>query len=246
MKIVIAEDDLTSRKVLSHFTSMLPSYEIVGEAKNGEELIRHVVACQPDVAIVDIQMPLINGMDAIKACRVLCPNLQVIFITGNEDYAVEAFGISAADYIIKPIEFERFKQALERASNIAKANQTKTNSASTMSPKNNEKKLVLNHYNSITIIPFDEILFIEKVERKTYIHTKTKVYQNSLSLTELLNDLSADFVHSHRSYIVNVHLITNIESHGQTYYAYFLNYKEPAKVSKHQIKQIKHILNKHG
>lgn len=238
MKIVIAEDDLTSRKVLNHFISKLPSYQVVGEAKNGEELISKIITEKPDLAIVDIEMPVLNGMEAIKYCKSLFPELQVIFTTGHDWYAVEAFGISAVDYIIKPIEYDRFVQAIDKVSKVQVGK-----SEVGVSSKNNEKKLVLQHYSSVTIIPHDEIIFIEKVERKTFIHTRMKVYQNSESLTDLLEKLPYGFVQSHRSYIVNINQLTNIESLGQTYYAYFKDYLEPAKVSKHQIKEIQKMLN---
>lgn len=122
MKVLIAEDDLTSRKLLRHFISGLPNVEIVGEVTNGEELIRCTVTEKPDLALVDIGMPLLNGMEAIKSCKKLLPALQVIFITGCDQFALEAFSIRAIDYILKPIEKDRFYDALERASRALNCN----------------------------------------------------------------------------------------------------------------------------
>ncbi|MFV2047038.1 LytTR family DNA-binding domain-containing protein [Metabacillus litoralis] len=239
MKVVIAEDDLPSRKILSLFLSKMPSYQIVGEANNGEELIRYIVTEKPDIALVDIELPLINGMDAIKSCKKLLPNLQIIFITGNDEYALEAFGVNAVDYIIKPIEFDRFKHALQRASHMVIKEEELVEDPSS---KKQENKLVLKYYNNITVIPTNDIYYIEKQERKTFIHTSNKVYQSSLSLEELLDKLPDNFVQSHRSNIVNVSQIEYIESHGQTYFAKFSGYKEPARISKLQLKSIQTII----
>ncbi len=240
MKIVIAEDDHTSRKVLEHFISALPDYSIVGKAEHGEELIRYLVTERPDIAIVDIGLPLMSGMDAIKSCKSLLPHLQVIFLTGHDQYAVEALGINAADYIVKPIDFGRLKQALDRAVLLSKSVPPPVPEG--IPSKGNDKKLVLKHYNSYSIIQFDEIVFIEKVDRKTLIHTKMKVFSYTEPLSDLLKKLSSEFVQSHRSYIINMNYLSNIESIGQSYYAVFHSHDQKAKISKHQIKEVQRIL----
>ncbi|WP_456273226.1 LytR/AlgR family response regulator transcription factor [Bacillus sp. AK031] len=240
-KIVIAEDDLASRKVLSLFISKTADYEIVAEAVNGEELIRHLIVEKPDIAIVDIGMPLLNGMEAIKSCKELLPDLQVIFLTGHDEYAMEAFDINAADYIIKPIERGRLIKALDRASLLGSAEQQ----GKSDKREQNDRKLVLKHYNNFSIIPFEEIIFIEKIDRKTSIHTKANVYQNTESLSDLLQELSSDFIQAHRSYIINMKHLSNIEARGQSYYASFLNYSKKAKISKHHLKEVRNKLNHH-
>jgi two-component system, LytTR family, response regulator len=241
-KVVIAEDDLTSRKVLNHFISKTTGYEIVAEAKNGEELIRYLIVEKPDIAIVDIGMPLLNGMEAIKSCKELMPNLQVIFLTGHDEYAMEAFDINAADYIIKPVERTRLIKALDRASLLLGSAEQQ---AKPDKRKENVRKLVLKHYNNFSIIPYEDIIFIEKMDRKTSIHTKGNVYQNTEALSDLLNDLSSDFIQAHRSYIINLKHLSNIEARGQSYYASFLNYSEKAKISKHHLKEVRDKLNNH-
>lgn len=81
MRVLIAEDNAPSRKLLKHLIKPLENYQIVGEAVNGEDLINKVMTEKPDLVIVDINMPLLNGMEAVKSCKKMIPSLQVIFTT---------------------------------------------------------------------------------------------------------------------------------------------------------------------
>lgn len=236
MKIVIAEDDSASRKILKLFISKSSDYTIVGEAKNGEELIRHLVVEKPDIAIVDIGMPLLSGMEAVKYCKEILPDLQVIFLTGFDNYAMEAFDINAADYILKPIERERLMKALDRATLLRNSNPSEKPEINSVQQ---EKKLVLKHYNNFSIIPYEEIYYIEKTDRKTLIHTKSKIHQNNEPLSDLFMNLPEGFIQAHRSYIINLNHLSNIETKGQTYYASFLHYGGKAKISKNHLKEVR-------
>ncbi|RFU66580.1 LytR/AlgR family response regulator transcription factor [Peribacillus glennii] len=232
MNILIAEDDSSSRKLIRHFIEALPNYNVTGEAVNGEELIRQIVTGRPDVALVDIGMPLLNGMEAIKSCKELFPELQVIFITGNEDYALEAFDVSAIDYILKPIERNRLYAALDRAAQGLHKN----NNNEAVSNKN----LMIKQQNSIMFIPFDEIYFIERADRKSVIHTTHKKIEAKEALTALEKLLDTRFMASHRSYIINLEYLSRIEACGQMYIAYFNNYVETAKISKHKLGELQY------
>ncbi|RFU70798.1 DNA-binding response regulator [Peribacillus saganii] len=230
MKVLIAEDDSSTRKFLKHFIERLPNFDIVGEACNGEDLISSIVTSRPDIVLVDIGMPLLNGMDAIKSCVNLFPMLQVIFITGSDDYALEAFNVKAVDYILKPVEGVRLYTALERAAqNHDQALNKKT------APK---KDLMIKLNQSIIFIPQEEILFIERLERKSVIHTKVRQYETNDSLGHLGSLLDSRFLACHRSYIINMEKLEMVEASGQSYKAHFKNYEKTAKISKNKLVEL--------
>jgi two-component system, LytTR family, response regulator len=231
MRILIADDNAASRKILKHFIKYVPIYEIVGEAVNGEDLINKVMMEKPDIALVDIQMPLLNGMEAVKSCKKIVPSLQVIFITGHDEYALEAFGVHAIDYIIKPIERDRLYAALERASAFK-------NRPVTIQDPPIKKDLMIKQHNQYSFVPLDEIIFIEKADRKSVIHTMNQKIEFNEALTNLEEILDSRFVASHRSYIINLQYLSKIEVSGQTYIAHFKNYKGTAKVSKHKLVEL--------
>lgn len=230
MRVLIAEDDAASRKLLRYFIGGLPDYKIVGEATDGEELIRMAAAEKPDVVLVDINMPLVNGMEAVKACKELFPWLQVIFITGHDEYALEAFDVKAIDYLLKPIERGRLYAALERAAQMLQSRSEKQSS-----PK---KELMIKQQKNMIFIPLNDIVFIERLERKSLIHTTQQIFETYEALSSLEEYLDERFIASHRSYIINIKLLTRIEAAGQMYKAYFRDYDKPARISKNKLEEV--------
>ncbi|WP_046176737.1 LytR/AlgR family response regulator transcription factor [Domibacillus indicus] len=236
MKVLIAEDDAASRKLLRYFIGSLPDYKIVGEATNGEELIKYVTKEKPDIALVDIGMPLMDGMEAVKACKELFPSLQVIFTTGHDDYALEAFNVKAVDYILKPIERNRLYSALERAAQAGKLKK-----AGKEPPA--KKNLTIKQHKNIIFIPLDEIIFIEREDRKSVIYTRNNKFETNETLASLEEALDSRFIASHRSCIINMRLLIKIEAAGQGYRAYFKDYDRSAKVSKHKIDELQRYMS---
>ncbi|WP_409300728.1 LytR/AlgR family response regulator transcription factor [Peribacillus sp. SCS-155] len=215
---------------MRHLIGGLPDYRIVAEASDGEELIRSILTEKPDVALVDIGMPLLNGFEAIKSCINLHPTLGVIFITGTDDYAIEAFSVRAIDYILKPIERSRLYTALDRAVHTVQINNERARSS--------KKDLMVKQQNSINFVPFNDIIFIERFDRKTVIHTTNKQYETYDSLSSFEGSLDSRFLFSHRSYIINMDHLEKIENNGQSYMAFFKNYQRYAKISRNKIAEL--------
>lgn len=240
-KIIIADDNVTSRTLLRHFIHVLPQYKIVAEAVNGEEFVRLVLEEKPDIVLVDINMPGLNGMEAVKICKQAVPALQIIFITGYDEFAVEAFEISATDYIVKPIERVRLFHALEKARKLIELFRQDCSSI-----RKKDKRLDIKSQGSILFLPLDDILFIEKESRKTVIHTSNERYETTETLSEIESRLDDYFFKTHRSYIVNLKKIVKIEPAGETYLAHFLDSHKIAYISKLKINEVqKKILEIH-
>ncbi|WP_096155089.1 MULTISPECIES: LytR/AlgR family response regulator transcription factor [Bacillus] len=238
-KIVIADDDDLSRKILHHFVSLFPNYEIVAEAERGDQLVELVKKQKPDIILVDINMPVMDGVEAVKECRKFATNVQVIFTTGYDEFAVEAFNISVADYLVKPIERIRLYKALEKA----KISLTVHESIQQIKNRTPVDKLTIKSQNSIAYVPVDEILFIEKVARKTIIHLRESSLETTDSLQDLEQKLPEYFYKTHRSYIVNLRKIIRIESLGETFVANFTSSKKVAYISKLKITEVQSLIS---
>lgn len=237
IRVIIADDDLSSRTILVHFTKLLHEFEVIGEATTGEELIQLVMKEKPDLALVDISMPDLNGVEASKVCKEIHANLQVIFTTGHDDFAVEAFNISAVDYIVKPIERTRLFIALEKAKKMIGLQKRVENTA----PKN-ITKLAIRTNNTFLYILTKDILFIEKQGRKTIIHTELEQFETSDPLQNLMERLPDHFYKTHRSYLVNLKKVAKIEASGETYLAYFYGTEKNAYISKLKINEVQELL----
>ncbi|WHY00428.1 LytTR family DNA-binding domain-containing protein [Neobacillus sp. DY30] len=236
LKVVISDDDVSSRTLLSYFIELLSEYKIVGQASTGKELIEVVMKEKPNIVLVDIQMPLLNGVEAAKSCKEMLPSLQVIFTTGCEEFAVEAFNISATDYIVKPIEKVRLFIALEKAKQalqlqgLTKANPVIKN------------KLAIKSNHTFVYILIEDILYIEKEGRKLIVHTDKDRYESVESLQEMEDRLPKYFFKTHRSYLVNLRKIVKIKPFGETYIAEFNVPDKKANISKLKIQVVHRLL----
>jgi len=231
MRVLIAEDHAPSRKLLKHLIKPLQNFQVVGEVENGEDLICMVMKEKPDLILVDINMPLLNGLEAVKSCKKMVPFIQVIFITGYDNFALEAFDVNAIDYIMKPIDRDRLYTALDRA--VAFSKPLSGNEQLYI-----KKDLMVKHSNQFSFIPLDDIIFIERADRKAVIHTVDQKIELNEALTNLEEALDSRFSTSHRSYIINLQYLKRIETTGQTYKAYFKNYEETAKISRNKLSEL--------
>jgi len=237
MKVIIADDDNPSRMLLLHFIQMLPEYSIVGEASTGDELVELVMSEKPDIALVDINMPRLNGVEAVKVCKRVFPSLQVIFTTGYDEFAVEAFNLSASDYIVKPIERSRLFMALEKAKRSLQICMKQAKSC-----EGKTKKLAVKSNNTYFYLPLDDLLYIEKEGRKTVLHMENDRLETNESLQELEERLPSTFYKTHRSYLVNLKKVKKIVPSGETYLVYFAGSNKGAQISKLKINEVQKLI----
>ena len=113
LRVLIADDEAPARRQLQRILQALPGVELVGEAGDGLEALRLAISLQPDVLLLDIQMPLMGGLDV--AANLPAPAPLVVFVTAYDEHALRAFELAAVDYLLKPWDTERLLRALERA-----------------------------------------------------------------------------------------------------------------------------------
>lgn len=236
IKVLVVDDNKDSGEITSCFIEGLSDFQVIGTCTNGEALVEEVMMKRPDVVITDIKMPKKNGIEAIKECLSFSPNLKCIFITGYDEFAIEAFRISAVDYIVKPFEKRRLHQALEKAKNLLFFERGETFS----SLKNNKmKKLPLRGQNSTQYISLTDIYFIEKIGKKCLVYTKEEVFETYETIGKILARLDDSFFHAHRSYIINLNKVSHIKPQNETFIVYFQGYEETAGISKLKINEVR-------
>ncbi len=114
LKIVIADDERPARNFLKTLLAQFEDTEIVGEAENGAEAVEIIEATKPDLALLDLQMPEVSGLEVVKLLRKTAFPL-VAFVTAYDEFAVRAFEVGAVDYLLKPVEKARLRDTLNRA-----------------------------------------------------------------------------------------------------------------------------------
>ncbi|WP_246131925.1 LytR/AlgR family response regulator transcription factor [Paenibacillus hemerocallicola] len=239
-RIVLADDNEDELNILRHYIGQLPDFHIVDTCRNGEELIDSVMKSRPDAILLDIRMPKLNGLEAIRACLKIISDLLFIFVTSDEEYAVQAFELCAVDYVMKPVEKGRLYSALEKINKIRRRTEPGQALPGTVEF---EKRLIIREGNDYYFIPVKDILFIEKIGKKCHIYTAANEYVTNDNIGEMLQQLPDHlFFLSHRSYIVNITKIYCVLARNQTYLAYFPNTSKYAHVSKLKIEELQNKL----
>jgi two-component system LytT family response regulator len=114
LRVVLADDERPARRFLANLLKAFPDVQIEGEAANGRDAVELIEQVKPDLALLDINMPEVTGLNVAKLLKAgATPS--IIFVTAYDEYAVQAFELNAIDYLLKPVEKERLAAALDRA-----------------------------------------------------------------------------------------------------------------------------------
>ena len=114
LRVLIADDERPARRFLASLLSRLPDVEVVAEAANGQEAVALIEQLRPDLALLDLQMPELGGLDAARLVSAGATPA-IAFVTAFDEFAVQAFELNAVDYLLKPVEPERLKATIDRA-----------------------------------------------------------------------------------------------------------------------------------
>jgi len=214
INVLICDDDIYTGKVMKKVIEEHPQVKNIYIAKDGEEAVEVVRKYDVDLAFMDVDMPNMDGLEAAKIMIGINENIKIIFITAFQNYAYDSYEIRAYDYILKPIDFTRVKENLERI--IEESHSDKFEE----SLKEN-KILMIKDKQNYFLINMEEINYIEKENKELIIHTYNKKYITRSSLTDIEKKLAPNFFRTHKSYIVNLKNIEKIEPYGDSSYIVF-------------------------
>lgn len=199
MNCVIVDDEKLSRTVVEKFVQDTPSLNLVGSYSNGSDLHTALNSKQVDLIFLDINMPEINGIDLIKTTENIP---QVIFITSHTDYAIEAFEHDVTDYLVKPIEFDRFLKAVDRAEKIHNAFAVEESEQNTIYVKSDSRLIK---------IDLSKLTYIEALGDYVRIHSKMGKHTVLSTMKAMDQKLPFDqFMRVHKSYIVRMDKIQKV------------------------------------
>jgi len=210
IKIAIIDDENKTRQLLANMISFLElpyEFEIYAEANNILSGLKCIQENKPDLVLLDIQMPDGNGFDLLDLIKDKA--FKIIFITAHEEYAIQAIKSSALDYILKPIDLDELKSALEKALKLIVTDTDTSDQFVTLKENVSSiypRKVVLKTQESIYLIPFDEIIRCEAHKNYTtfYLFDQRKIV-TSKTIKEYQTILEEpQFVRCHRSHIINM------------------------------------------
>jgi two-component system LytT family response regulator len=224
IRVLIVDDEPLARDGLRLLLAGDPEVGAIEEARGGREAITRIAEAPPDLVLLDIQMPGIDGfgvVEQIGADRMPA----VVFVTAHDRYAVQAFELSALDYLLKPVTGPRFAQALARAKaqlvqrTVADASQQLRNLLATVaSPRRTLRRIAVRDGDTTTLVDVDAIDWIAAAENYVELHTGAVRHLVHVPLTTLEKSLDAErFMRIHRSVIVQVDRISALRpaQHGE-------------------------------
>lgn len=221
IRILIADDDEGMRLVMRRFIEMAGGFEIVGEARDGGELIALSEQARPQVILMDVEMPVMTGVECARIIQDINPKTVLIFATAHEKYMGDAFEVYAFDYLLKPFKAQRVLQTLALARRRLEGESEEARQMpAAMNAGSAPRKLMLRHKEGASFVDMADILLIQREERATALYLKGgERLVTSETLTDLDLRLPDDlFFRTHKSYVVGLNYIESITPYGRWTY----------------------------
>lgn len=209
-KILIADDETPARNRLRELLGDIENVTIVAEAKNGKEALDLAESCKPDVMLLDIRMPVMDGIETAQHAQKLAYKSHIIFTTAFDAYAIKAFDLNAVDYLLKPIRLERLQTAINKAHALQpniiaalRAIQTPLQKA--------RSHLSIHERGRVLLVPIETIVYLRAELKYITVRTLEREYLIEESLTHLEAEFGECFIRLHRNCLVAPQFITGYE-----------------------------------
>ena len=208
LQILIADDEELARRLTIEFLRQHADIDIIAEAETGLEAVDAINKLNPDLVLLDIQMPELSGLEVLELTG---RRHGVVFTTAYDQYALKAFDLHAVDYLLKPFSQQRFDEALNKARKLLAQ---ETTAVSQLLKQETEKmqRLLIRDRGHVHVVMLASIDYVEAQDDYILIHAAGKSYMKTQSLSELEAQLDASqFVRVHRSYLLQLSALQSIE-----------------------------------
>ncbi len=244
LKVILIEDEELARDLLKSYLKGHPKIELIAECENGFEGVQKINELNPDLVFLDIQMPKITGFEMLE---LLDNKPEVIFTTAYDQFALKAFDYNAVDYLLKPFSKDRLLAAIDKVIERGLKQETSSDKLEKISELRVEEHLdrvVVKDRHKINIIPSEKIRYIESMDDYVLIYTKEARFMKQKTMKFFEANLDPqNFIRIHRSYIVQVDNIAEIQQYEKESYVVILKDKSKLKVSKTGYKKLKEVLH---
>ncbi len=215
LRAVIVDDEEPARLALRADLDAIGGVSIEGECANGFEAVRLIGEIKPDVVLLDVQMPKLDGFEVLE---LIGPGVPVIFCTAYDQFALKAFDVHAVDYLLKPYAKERLKEALDRV-RMRHGQQPETAPAvlrAAARPGQALDRVVVRDGPQVHVIAVDKIDYVEAQDDYVAFHTGGKTLLKEQTLGDLEATLDPRrFVRIHRSYLINLDRLARVELYAK-------------------------------
>lgn len=215
MKILIVDDESPARERLRRLLAEIGGTEVVGEADTGRQALEQAARHAPDVVLLDVRMPGMDGIETARHLNLLDEPPAVIFTTAYDQYAVHAFETRAVGYLLKPVRQDKLAAALAHADRLTRP-QLQRLAAVAGAPRRTH--IAVRRRDTLHLIPLDEVLYFQADQKYTTVRHLQGEDLIEESLRTLEEELGSAFVRVHRSALVNLRHLQAVERHAEGHY----------------------------
>ena len=247
MRVLIADDEPLARERLRDLLAEQPGIELVAEAGDGREALHACAQHHPDLVLLDIAMPGIDGLETARHLAAFEPRPAVVFCTAYDAHALSAFEAAAIDYLVKPVRPERLAAALDRARTFAAGRAPNGDGAEgIVTPDQRRTHLCARLRGSLRLIPIEDVHYLQAEEKYVVVHHARGEDLIEESLKSLEEEFGDRFVRIHRNCLVARHEIVELKRAPDGHVQAVLRHGEhPLEVSRrcvaHLRETVKHL-----
>ncbi len=235
LKILIADDEAPARNRLRELLADIPDVQVIGEARNGKEALELCSDNPPDLLLLDIRMPKMDGIEAAGHLQKFEPPPAIIFTTAYDSYAMQAFEIHAVDYLLKPIRLERLQTAISKARALLPSQLA---ALKPMQPQRTHFSVV--ERGRVILVPVADVVYLKAELKYITVRTREREYLIEDSLVNIEQEFGEHFLRLHRNCLATRANIMGYEkrpgSNGESHWVALLkDVPETIAVSRRQL-----------
>jgi two-component system LytT family response regulator len=212
LRIAIVDDEELARAVVREYLANVAGVEVVAECANGFEAVKAVSDLQPDLLILDVQMPKLDGFEVLE---LVGGDVAVVFVTAYDQYALRAFEVHAVDYLLKPFSAERLAAAIDRVrERLGRGERVPVQdlAAAARPAQGPTRRILVRDGSRVHVIPVEKIEYVQAQDDYICFRCEGKEYLKEQTLGQLETSLDpAKFVRIHRSYVLNLDRLARVE-----------------------------------
>jgi len=217
LRLLIVDDEEPARRLLAELLAGEDDVEVVGECRNGFEAVQSIQTLAPDLVLLDVQMPKLDGFEVLE---LLDAPPMVVFVTAYDEYAVRAFEVHAVDYLLKPVSGERLHGALERVRARLAAHESPVAAAPLAKAARPGggflERVLVRDGEKVHVVPVTRVDYFEAQGDSVVLRVGTDKLRKATTLNDLERELDPGrFLRVHRSYILNLDRLAGLELYAK-------------------------------
>ena len=244
VRVLITDDEAPARARLRRMLDELDGYEVIGEAGNGRQALSLCAELRPDILLLDIRMPEMDGLETARHLATADAAPAVIFTTAYDNYAIEAFDAQAVGYLLKPVRRERLLRALGQATRLSRPQLSGLADGPVAAARRN---ICVRKSTGLQLIPIEDVRFFRADQKYVTVNHSGGEDLIDEPLKELATEFGDRLIRIHRSVLVAADYLDRMQRNSSGQYAVWLKgIDEPLPVSRRHVTEVKLALRRRG